>query len=325
DTTTFSALCVNSVFIDGIGFNSYPGFCNKVVQCFQYQGRHVAVLRDCPAGYFWHQEQALCRQPAEVPCYDDPCLNFGVYTYNRTGGCASFYTCEYGISVPTCCKKGFRFDGVDCIPDPTCTDRCVTPTELENRLRYAACKFMPDQHNPYGYVTMEHNGLRIRACPRGTVFSARQCGCTRVRGCSPQFFMDFNHGFNEMSGSNMASQSDNVVINSGAAEFDGTGRITIWGYMDRELGDKFAIRLRFKQTGSKTGFQSIVSNCGMTGAATIEIAVENGNVIFLAKSKEFAETTVINKPMRVSKDDFLYEKSQALIHFTREEYTFSGQ
>lgn len=64
------ALCGNSMFIDGIGYAEYPGYCDKLVQCYQYQQRVVAVQRECPYGYFWHQDQVLCRPPAEVPCYD---------------------------------------------------------------------------------------------------------------------------------------------------------------------------------------------------------------------------------------------------------------
>ena len=65
-----AALCEHSSFIDSIGYAEYPGRCDKLVQCYNYRGRDIAVLRDCPYGYFWHQEQVLCRPPAEVPCYD---------------------------------------------------------------------------------------------------------------------------------------------------------------------------------------------------------------------------------------------------------------
>lgn len=57
----------------------------------------------------------------------------------------------------------------------------VFVTEIRHCL-LTACKFLPDEYNPHGYLTLEHNGLRIRACPEGTIFSARQCGCRRGSG-----------------------------------------------------------------------------------------------------------------------------------------------
>lgn len=42
------------------------------------------------------------------------------------------------------------------------------------------CRFLPDKGNRYGYLFLEHSGLRFRACPYGTEFNAQQCGCTWV-------------------------------------------------------------------------------------------------------------------------------------------------
>ncbi|VDI24116.1 Hypothetical predicted protein [Mytilus galloprovincialis] len=298
-------LCGNSMFIDGIGYAEYPGYCDKLVQCYQYQQRVVAVQRECPYGYFWHQDQVLCRPPAEVPCYDDPCLDIDMVQYNRTGGCRSYFRCDYGISVPMCCEKGYRYNNYGCVPDPTCRDPCLTPYDIENRMRFQACKFLPDEYNPHGYLTLEHNGLRIRACPEGTIFSARQCGCRRgsgpmrngrrrMRECQPDFYMNFNYGFKELSGSNMAFDVNNVVINDGAAQFNGNGRITLWGFMNKELGTKFAIRLRFKPDPKATEKGNLISNCGMTGIATVAIGLENHRVKLVAKSTSFSRRTIIN-------------------------------
>ncbi|VDI24117.1 Hypothetical predicted protein [Mytilus galloprovincialis] len=302
-------LCGNSMFIDGIGYAEYPGYCDKLVQCYQYQQRVVAVQRECPYGYFWHQDQVLCRPPAEVPCYDDPCLDIDMVQYNRTGGCRSYFRCDYGISVPMCCEKGYRYNNYGCVPDPTCRDPCLTPYDIENRMRFQACKFLPDEYNPHGYLTLEHNGLRIRACPEGTIFSARQCGCRRGSGpmrngrrrmrvsyseCQPDFYMNFNYGFKELSGSNMAFDVNNVVINDGAAQFNGNGRITLWGFMNKELGTKFAIRLRFKPDPKATEKGNLISNCGMTGIATVAIGLENHRVKLVAKSTSFSRRTIIN-------------------------------
>lgn len=64
----------------------------------------------------------------------DHCLNLGVDAYKRSGGCRSYFSCEYGVSVPTCCKKGFRFDGKACVKDSSCNDICVTPNDLKRKL-----------------------------------------------------------------------------------------------------------------------------------------------------------------------------------------------
>ena len=40
-----------------------------------------------------------------------------------------------------------------------------------------ACPSLPDPNNKYGYLAPEHGGLRIRACPAGTIYSASQCQC----------------------------------------------------------------------------------------------------------------------------------------------------
>ncbi|CAG2189235.1 unnamed protein product [Mytilus edulis] len=316
------ALCGNSMFIDGIGYAEYPGYCDKLVQCFHSNGQEVvAVQRECPYGYFWHQDHVLCRPPAEVPCYDDPCLDIDMVQYNRTGGCRSYYRCDYGISVPMCCEKGYRYNNYGCVPDPTCRDPCLTPYDIENRMRFQSCKFLPDEYNRHGYLTLEHNGLRIRACPRGTQFSARQCGCKRTSGprrngrrrmreCQPDFYMNFNYGFKELSGSNMAFDVHNVVINDGAAQFNGNGRITLWGFMNKELGTKFAIRLRFKPDPKATEKGNLISNCGMTGTATVAIGLENHKVKLVAKSTSFSRRTIINSHFDVS---MLETRSNAIV------------
>ena len=68
------------------------------------------------------------------PRISDHCLNLGVYAYKRSGGCRSYYSCDVGVSVPTCCKKGFRFDGQTCVQDSSCNDPCQTPEDLKRRL-----------------------------------------------------------------------------------------------------------------------------------------------------------------------------------------------
>lgn len=118
--------------------------------------------------------------------------------------------------------------------------------------------------------------------------------------CQPDFYMNFNYGFKELSGSNMAFDVHNVVINDGAAQFNGNGRITLWGFMNKELGTKFAIRLRFKPDPKATEKGNLISNCGMTGTATVAIGLENHKVKLVAKSTSFSRRTIINSHFDVS-------------------------
>lgn len=60
--------------------------------------------------------------------------------YNRTGGCRSYYSCEYGVSVPMCCEIGSRYDGTMCVQDHTCYEPCSTPYDIETQLN-RQCKF----------------------------------------------------------------------------------------------------------------------------------------------------------------------------------------
>lgn len=52
---------------------------------------------------------------------------------------------------------------------------------LLTKLFVTVCRFLPDKNNRFGYLTLEHSGIRFRACPYGTEFSARQCGCTWIQ------------------------------------------------------------------------------------------------------------------------------------------------
>ena len=112
--------------------------------------------------------------------------------------------------------------------------------------------------------------------------------------------MNFDYGFKELSGSNMAFDVSNVHINDGAAQFDGNAKLTLWGFMNKELGKKFAIRLRFKPDPTSTVRGSIISNCGMTGSPTVSIALENHQLKFSAKSMSFRRPTVIKDHFDVS-------------------------
>lgn len=99
----------------------------------------------------------------------------------------------------------------------------------------------------------------------------------------------------------MAFDVSKVVIHEGAAHFDGNGKITLWGYMNRDLGKKFVIRLRFKSDLMPSENGSLISNCGLTGEPTVSIDIENGKLVSSVKSKSFSQVTKISDDIVVSR------------------------
>lgn len=103
--------------------------------------------------------------------------------------------------------------------------------------------------------------------------------------CKPDFKMNFNtRRFRELSGSNMAFYEENVAIKDGAAKFSGNGKITLWGFMNKELGDEFAVRVRFQPFETEGGYGMVVSNCGLRGLPTVEISMQDKKARLIAKS-----------------------------------------
>lgn len=116
-----------------------------------------------------------------------------------------------------------------------------------------------------------------------------------MKMCSPDFYMNFNNGFQELSGSNMAFDVSNVILDTGASDFTGDGKIILWGFMNRDLGQNFAIRLKFKADAILSS-GTIISNCGMNGGPTIQIALTIENVMFLVKSVERSSPVQVQIP-----------------------------
>ena len=75
--------------------------------------------------------------------FTDKCLIPGTLHYRRNGGCNCFYKCRDGISEPSCCPKGFRYDDdKGCVPafgSLACDDECETPTTLTTQVT-VSCK-----------------------------------------------------------------------------------------------------------------------------------------------------------------------------------------
>ena len=71
-------------------------------------------------------------------CTVDKCLVPGTLHYRRSGGCNCFYKCVDGISVPSCCPKGYRYDDdnecVAAVGAQICDDECETLSILNREL-----------------------------------------------------------------------------------------------------------------------------------------------------------------------------------------------
>ncbi|VDI82964.1 Hypothetical predicted protein [Mytilus galloprovincialis] len=317
-TPNLEALCLLylGAFIDSIGYAPFPGKCNKLVQCFYLGGKLQTVARDCPAGMFWDQKQLLCRPPDDVICLEDQCLIHGTNHYRRDGGCNCFYKCVEGISVPSCCPKGYRYDDdKECVRASgrdLCDDECETPSILTRQLAQTSCPSLPDPMNRYGYLAPQYGGLRIRACPSGTIYSENQCRCKsnmngngglrgsarkQYRHCSAEFKINFDDGFKDISKGGLAFDYSHISLRRGKGIFVGNSKLYIWGFQSRYLGKTFAIRMKVKinRGAGKYRPEPIISNCGPNGDSSVEIVVHRGKVIFKAKTSDNPEAVFITE------------------------------
>lgn len=113
--------------------------------------------------------------------------------------------------------------------------------------------------------------------------------------------MNFDtNSFRELSGSNMAFYVENAVTQNGAAKFRGYGKITIWGFMNKELGHDFAVRIRFKPFNTEGGYGMLVSNCGHEGLPTVEISMQDKKARLIAKSMHSSSPSVLEYHIVVS-------------------------
>lgn len=113
--------------------------------------------------------------------------------------------------------------------------------------------------------------------------------------------MNFDtNSFRELSGSNMAFYVENAVTQNGAAKFRGNGKITIWGFMNKELGHDFAVRIRFKPFNTEGGYGMLVSNCGHEGLPTVEISMQDKKARLIAKSMHSSSPSVLEYHIVVS-------------------------
>lgn len=98
----------------------------------------------------------------------------------------------------------------------------------------------------------------------------------------------------------MAFYVENAVAQNGAAKFRGNGKITIWGFMNKELGHDFAVRIRFKPFNTEGGYGMLVSNCGHEGLPTVEISMQDKKARLIAKSMHSSSPSVLEYHIVVS-------------------------
>ncbi|XP_071179975.1 uncharacterized protein [Mytilus edulis] len=301
-------LCYGSQYVDGVGYNADPKSCNEFVQCF-YEGGQIKVERTrCPFRMFWDQRLLLCRPATSMSCWRDPCFDFTVRSYDHKGNCRAHWTCRNGLSQAKCCPTGFAFseEKQECVPEPGCTDWCEDSGDLTFTSPFASCRMSPFETNERFYFEeIPGLGMMTRSCPRGSQYNPGLCTCDRsddVRreSCRPELILDFHDGFNDKSGNNLAVTPENVHIESGAARFDGSGKIRLWRFSGVSYGSQFTVTMKYKENphSRTTEPMHLLSNCFNPEVMrpSIDIAISpNKGAMFLATTDKAGEKMAILK------------------------------
>lgn len=301
-------LCYGSQYVDGVGYNADPKSCNEFIQCF-YEGGQIKVERArCPFRMFWDQRLLLCRPATSMSCWRDPCFDFTVRSYDHKGNCRAHWTCRNGLSQAKCCPTGFAFseEKQECVPEPGCTDWCEDSGDLTFTSPFASCRMSPFETNERFYFEeIPGLGMMTRSCPRGSQYNPGLCTCDRsddVRreSCRPELILDFHDGFNDKSGNNLAVTPENVHIESGAARFDGTGKIRLWRFSGVSYGSQFTVTMKYKENphSRTTEPMHLLSNCFNPEVMrpSIDIAISpNKGAMFLATTDKGGEKMAILK------------------------------
>ena len=301
-------LCYGSQYVDGVGYNADPKSCSEFIQCF-YEGGQIKVEKArCPFRMFWDQRLLLCRPATSISCWRDPCFDFTVRSYDYKGNCRAHWSCRNGLSQAKCCRVGFAYsdDKQECIPEPGCNDWCEDTGELTFTSPFASCRMTPFETNERFYFEeIPGLGMMTRSCPRGSQYNPGLCTCdrsdeVRKKTCRPELILDFQDGFNDKSGNNLAVTPENVHIESGAARFDGRGKIRLWRFAGVSYGSQFAVTMKYKENPhtQATEPMHLLSNCFnpevMRPSIDIAISPSKG-AMFLATTDKGGEQMAILK------------------------------
>lgn len=120
-------------------------------------------------------------------------------------------------------------------------------------------------------------------------------------GCLPEFDLMFDDGrVSEVSEGGLAFEQKEISVRNKAAQFGGNSQMKIWGFNNRHFGTNFVIHMRVKPEGEcRNRPESLISNCGIMGAPSLEIVCENGKIVFKAETSLQPKMAVISKKFRV--------------------------
>ncbi|XP_052673852.1 uncharacterized protein LOC128155962 isoform X3 [Crassostrea angulata] len=251
----FTSLCAGCLYDRGTGYNFFPGDCSKFVQCWENNGYVHGVVKQCPFGEFWKQEELKCVPSIHVHCTMDPCLRApNGFTYGmEESRCRSYWICVDSHSLGSCCAPGTHYvEGMGCMRGLACNDACPP----NGGKIYTPCKKQAHWDRRF-YIDDVPQQKLVRHCSPGTIFSKEYCTCIPdMEGlipvlpgdqCKASAYLPFDVDLEDKSGSNTAVMVRNVTMTPyGSAHFTGNSALTLYKYADMSLGNKLLISFKFK-------------------------------------------------------------------------------
>lgn len=292
-------LCAGCTMVNGAGFNKHPTDCNKFVQChFDRSGKLVGEIQQCAFGTEWHMDLLTCVLATETTCVTDTCRGLADGTLRQgAGNCRGFWECVNGRSVARCCPVGQYYNETygceDNIVADYCVDRCfneIYVPSLQETTTLKPC-FKRAVVNMRSYYEEEIAGWGwlLRQCAIGTVYDPSTCECQRAPdvqsvtppACEPELFLPFTNDHFDHSGKGNFVKNENVVIENGAAHFNGRdSRLIIPRFTNLE-SNNVVINVKYtSEHGDLLSSQAVVSNndCGIDPA--IKITEDSKSVTF---------------------------------------------
>ncbi|XP_052798152.1 protein PIF-like isoform X2 [Mya arenaria] len=299
--------CSKGHFIDGISYTYVADSCTEFLQCSHDNGQ-VRVRRiRCPFETFFDDTKTVCQHYRKTSCWRDPCYDFTVHSYGHPDRCRSYWRCEGGMSVPTCCASGTVYTPeVGCTRNTSCEDTCMDFGSIDKMTATSQCKMLAIPEDPHFYFEwVAGMGWLVRRCALGSTFSQAQCTCRVTnevisRSCRPEFYLDFKGSIKDMSGNNIYMGNTNVALDGDTGFFNGAAVLTLWRFSGMSFGDKVTITFRFRVsvTAPKGELMHLVSNCchqcREEPKPSLDIAIipgdRGGIAVFSITTREAGET-----------------------------------
>ncbi|KAK6191895.1 hypothetical protein SNE40_003474 [Patella caerulea] len=286
-------LCDNCTMLNGVGYRPHRDSCQKFIQCIFNQDVLIKALpKDCAPRLFWDQDKLTCNYPEEVECTKGPCYGKGDGDYGHPDNCREYYECVGGISSLKCCPKGSSFDTStqECRQNSGCTDPCKWG---EPESGDCSRRSVDGDKRMYEQMMGDKMEWFKMPCAVGTLFNAAECKCSdldeeyvpptskpQTRDCSPVIQLTFDVDTSDQSGNNNYVQNEGVIVEDGAAYFDGNSALRIPRFSNVDFGTTLKIQLKYKLDGAPTEAQAIITNgdCGAT--SSVFIVADNANTQF---------------------------------------------